>query len=111
MSMDMKLPKKFLNKISSHFKKHGDIHLAWLFIVSICLAIFMMRYLWKENQALKSTLLDSQQVLKQCQHTQGIWESQIDSGEIKILKRDGDTEIIERWELTKEPATDTWILK
>ena len=94
-------------KIRKHIKKYWKVNLCWMTFIAF-FAVGML--IWYTRQ-LRLELADSQQVLKQCQHTQSIWESQISSGEIRILKRDGDTQIIERWEMTKEPATDTWILK
>ena len=92
-------------------KKNWKTHACWAVAVTMIVAYSGLWVLLRENKRLKSTLTDSQQTLEECQHSFRVWESQISSGEIKVLKRDGDTEIIERWEMTKEPATDTWILK
>ena len=98
-------------KIKKKLPKHWKLHFAWVVAFTMMMACGALLYSYRELTRLRSELRESEQTLQECLHQQGIWESQISPGEIKILKRDGDTQIVERWELTKEEATDTWIIK
>ena len=100
-----------MKKIIKSVKKNWKIHLSWCVAVAMIASTFTMIWSLKEIKAFRMALKDAEQTLQECRYSFEVWESQIESGSVKVLKRDGDNEIIERWEMTKEPATEDWMLK
>lgn len=89
-------------KIPKTLKQEWRIHLAYIVGFTMMVAFGLLLWSYREIKALRLTSLDAQQSLVEFKHTFGIWESQIESGFVEVVKRDGDTEVIERWRMEKE---------
>ena len=90
-----------MKKILKHLKKNWKIHAGYILAITMALACITIVMSLKEIKALRTSLKDAEQTLQECRHTLGVWEAQVESGSIKIIKRDGDTETIERWEMKR----------
>ena len=94
------------------FRKNWKLHLGWLVAITLVVAFITLVRNHREIKRLKDEVADAEQTLKECQHSFEIWNSQIESGEIKVKSTMSDgTEVVYRWTLEKEKADDTWILK
>jgi len=89
-------------KIPRTIKEDWKIHFGWTIAFTMLFAFGMLLWSHQTIKRLRIELRDSQQTLKECQHTNDIWRSQVKSGSVKIYKETEDgKEIIERWEMEK----------
>ena len=97
-------------KIPENFKREKWIHIGYIVAFTLIVAFGTLCWCWRERESLLGALRDSEQTLNECRHTTSIWESQIASGEVKVIKKmDDGSERIERWKLNPTPAIGEWV--